>query len=207
MVTDNFETSIVLFLTVACALIFSLIREVRKRGSDSIPLVIWKFFSFYTTLSNMLVLLWSAALTFKSQLAVGTFAQNANVAAAVTFYIVTVGIANYLIYGWLKLSLFERIADLLVHAITPLFTFLYWLLYSGKEQLQYSLIGYWLVFPLSYAAYTMLHSKWSKFYPYEFTNVQELGPKKVLLNAVVLSISLLLGATLFILLGKTVEQL
>lgn len=111
--------SIVLFLTVACALTFSLIREIRKRGTDSVVVSVWKFFSFYTTLSNVLVLLWSAALFFAPSHAIGAFAQNANVAAAVTFYIVTVGIANYLLFGWLKLSFFERVSDLLVHAITP----------------------------------------------------------------------------------------
>jgi hypothetical protein len=100
--------STVLFLTVACALTFSLVREVRKRGSDSFAIAIWKFFSFYTTLSNLLVLLWSAALVFVPTHEIGAFAQNANVAAAITFYIVTVGIANYLIFGWLKLSFFER---------------------------------------------------------------------------------------------------
>ncbi|MEA3381262.1 MAG: Pr6Pr family membrane protein [Pseudomonadota bacterium] len=198
--------STVLFLTVACALTFSFVREIRKRGSDSFVVAVWKFFSFYTTLSNVLVLLWSAALAFVPSHATGTFAQNANVAAAITFYIVTVGIANYLIFGWPKLSFFERLSDLSVHAITPLATFLYWLFYSEKEQLQYALIGYWLIFPLSYAAYTMLHGKWSKFYPYEFTNVQELGLKKVSLNALALSISLVFGATLFVLLGKTVGR-
>ena len=63
---------------------------------------------FYATLSNLLVLLWSAALVFVPTHEIGAFAQNANVAAAITFYIVTVGIANYLIFGWLKLSFFER---------------------------------------------------------------------------------------------------
>lgn len=198
--------SIVLFLTVACALTFSLIREIRKRGTDSVVVSVWKFFSFYTTLSNVLVLLWSAAFVFAPSHAIGAFAQNANVAAAVTFYIVTVGIANYLLFGWLTLSFFERVSDLLVHAITPIATFLYWLVYSEKEQLQYSLIWYWLIFPLCYAAYTMLHGKWSKFYPYEFTNVQELGLRKVSLNALALSISLVFGATLFILLGKAVGR-
>ena len=71
-----------------------------------------------------------------------------------------------------------------------------------KAQLQYSYLGYWLIFPLTYAAYTMSHGKWTKFYPYEFTNVQALGLNRVLLNGLVLSISLLVGGALFIFLGK-----
>lgn len=60
-----------------------------------------------------------------------------------------------------------------------------------KTQLQYADLGYWLIFPLTYAAYTMSHGKWTEFYPYEFTNVQALGLNRVLLNGLVLSISLL----------------
>ena len=116
----------VLFLITALALVISLIREIRKRGSDSIGVVVWKYFSYYTTLSNFLVLVWFAALTFGSEHSVTQFAKNPNVATAITFYIVTVGIANYLIYGWLKLSLFERISDFLVHAVTPVVTLSYW---------------------------------------------------------------------------------
>jgi len=197
----------VLFLITLVALAISLIREIIKRGQDSVGVVVWKYFSYYTTLSNLLVLFWFAALTFWPLLSVGLFAQNANVATAITFYIVTVGIANYLIYGWLNLSLFERISDLLVHAVTPLITLSYWLLFVEKAQLQYSMLGYWLIFPLTYATYTMSHGKWTHFYPYEFTNVQALGIKRVLLNALALSISLVVGGALFIFLGKSFGQL
>jgi len=196
----------VLFLITAGALVISLVREIVKRGQDSIGVLLWKYFSYYTTLSNILVLIWFAALTFWPQFSVGQFAQNPNVATAITFYIVTVGIANYLIYGWLKLSLFERISDLLVHAVTPLLALFNWLFFVEKAQLQYSQLGYWLMFPLSYAAYTMSHGKWTHFYPYEFTNVQSLGLNKVLLNALALSISLLIGGALFIFLGKTLAR-
>lgn len=198
--------SIVLFLITAVALTFSLIREMRKRGVDSVTVTVWKFFSYYTTLSNILVLIWSGIIIFSTSYPISAFAQNANIAAAITFYIVTVGIANYLIYGWVKLSLFERIADLFVHAITPIATLTYWLLFSDKQQLEYLYVGYWLIFPLSYAFYTMLHARWSKFYPYDFTNIQELGLKKVLLNTLALSICLVLGTTLFIFIGKAISQ-
>ncbi len=196
----------VLFLITVFALIISLIREILKRGQDSVGVVVWKYFSYYTILSNLLVLIWFAALTFWPQLSVGRFAQNPNVATAITFYIVTVGIANYLIYGWLNLSLFERISDLLVHAVTPVITLSYWLFFVEKTQLQYSTLGYWLIFPLTYAAYTMSHGKWTQFYPYEFTNVQALGLNKVLLNALALSISLLIGGAFFIFIGKTLGR-
>ena len=198
--------SLVLFLITAIALTLSLIRETLKRGSDSVSFTIWKFFSYYTTLSNILVLIWFAALAFWPNHMIGKFALNANVASAIAFYIVTVGIANYLIYGWQKLSLFERLSDLFVHAVTPIISLFYWVVNVEKETLQYSFLGYWLIFPLSYASYTILHGRWSGFYPYDFTNLQELGFKKVCLTAMGLTLSLIVGGTLFILLGKTIER-
>jgi hypothetical protein len=117
-----------------------------------------------------------------------------------------VGIANYLIYGWLSLPLVNRLSDLIVHAVTPLITLIYWLVVIDKESLQYTLLGYWFVFPLGYAFYTMVHGKWTGFYPYEFTNVQTLGIRKVLLNAVGLCVCLFIGGALFIYLGQTFGQ-
>lgn len=196
--------SIFLLLAVTCALTVSFVAGLKERGADSVPLTIWKYFSYYTILSNILVFVWFASLIFWPTEPIGKLAHDANVSAAITFYISSVGIANYIIFGWQKMPLLNRISDLLVHAVTPLFTFLYWIFFTEKEQLQYSLFGYWFIFPLSYAAYTILHGKWSRFYPYEFTNVQVLGLKKVSLNALTLSFSLFVGGTLFILLGKII---
>ena len=193
-----------LFFITAIALIVSFISEFKKRGEDGLALTIWKYLSYYTTLSNILVLYWFAALAYGSSFSLFQLAQNANVSAAITFYITTVGIANYLIFGWQKLSLLNRIADLLVHAVTPVITFVYWFVFAEKKALQFALLSYWLVFPIGYAVYTAIHGQWSRFYPYEFTNVQSLGFKKVLFNALGLSLCLLVGGALFIFLGKVI---
>ena len=196
------------FLSIsAFALTMSLIREISKRGNDNLILTVWKYLSYYTTLSNILVFVWFAALTLKEQLPFSEFADNPNIASAITFYIVTVGVANYLLFGWQELSLIERISDLLVHAITPIISLVYWMFFIDKEGLQHSFLAYWLIFPLAYAFYTILHGKWSQFYPYEFTNIQLLGYKKVLLNTFALSISLVIGGTLFIFLGQFIGRL
>ena len=198
-------TLILLFIT-AFALIMSFITEFKKRGADSLALTIWKYFSYYTTLSNTLVLIMFAGLSFWSEHEIGLLLKDANVVAAITFYIVTVGIANYLIYGWQALSFHNRISDLLVHAVVPFTTAIYWLLEGDKQNLEFSKLGYWFIFPIAYAVYTMIHGKWSKFYPYDFTNIQELGLKVVLLNTLGLTFSLFIGSSIFILFGQTIGR-
>lgn len=194
------------FVISFLGLVLSFVTEYTKRGDDSVLVTMWKYMSFYTTLSNMLVSVWFACIVFWPNAALTSFLNESNVATAVTFYITTVGIANYLIYGWLSLPLVNRLSDLIVHAVTPLITLIYWLVVIDKESLQYTLLGYWFVFPLGYAFYTMVHGKWTGFYPYEFTNVQTLGIRKVLLNAVGLCVCLFIGGALFIYLGQTFGQ-
>ncbi len=195
---------LLLFITVCCAMIASCFVEVKNRGSNSVAYSLWKFLSYYTVLSNLLVLLWSASILFAAQNRLGEFALNANVSAAVTFYIFTVGVANYLLFGWQNLPWLERISDLLVHAVTPILTFLFWVFFANKSDLIFSYLGYWLVFPISYAVYTIVHGHWTQFYPYEFTNVRELGAKRVVINTLALTIALIAGGSLFILLGDAI---
>jgi hypothetical protein len=196
----------VLIGVFAIALLTSLTAEIKKRGSTSIPRTVWQYFSFYTILSNLLVFVWLIGRHWFSDSSVGQFTMDANVSAAITFYLFTVGVANYALYGWQPLSLFNRISDLLVHAVTPTLTTLYWCFFVDKSELELSYIGYWLIYPLSYALYTASHGIWTKFYPYDFTDVQALGAERVALNALFLSISLIIGGSVFIILGRAINH-
>jgi hypothetical protein len=187
------------------ALVASLVRETKNRGEDSILFAIWQYFSYYTVLTNILVFLWILNSVLWPSSDAAEFFNSSHVSTAITFYIVTVGGANYLIYGWQNLSFFDRIADTLVHAVTPVLTLIYWYFFSDKSTLSLSSIGYWLIYPVSYAVYTIGHGRWTKFYPYDFTNVEVLGLKKVLMSTLLLSVSLLVGGSLFILLGQAIS--
>jgi hypothetical protein len=189
---------LVLLSIVFAGLVFGYFAELLKRGKDSISIATWKYLSYYTILTNILVFMWLVFKFFLPQTAAGQFALQQNVSAAVTFYIFTVGVANYLLYGWKKLNVIDRIYDLLVHAITPALTFIFWLVFIDKDKLAYGGIPYWLIYPVSYALYTAAHGKWTQFYPYDFTNTELLGTKRVMLNALYLSLVLLACASVFV---------
>tara|TARA_R110001599_G_scaffold135972_1_gene314346 strand:- start:24086 stop:24667 length:582 start_codon:yes stop_codon:yes gene_type:complete len=191
-------------IVVSIALCFGFFVELKKRGDDSLFLATWKYFSYYTILTNLLVFIWISVQVFYPHSNFALFALDHNVSAAVTFYILTVGLANYLLYGWQVLTLPNRIYDLLVHAVTPILTFCYWFFYLSKIQLTYEYIPYWLIYPLTYAVYTTVHGNWTKFYPYDFTNIDVLGAKKVALNAFSLSVGVLLGASAFVFVSKNI---
>jgi hypothetical protein len=196
---------IILAISVTCGLIFNFFMLIKERGDDSVKKAAWKYFSYYTNLTNILVGIWIYALIFSPSSTLGILASNANVSAAITFYIFSVGIANYALTGLEPHTFANRIADLLVHAITPILTVIYWIELSDKTGLSFHLIPLWLIYLLSYALYTITHGYWSEFYPYSFTNMQELGLKRVGYRTLGLSLSVLVGATLFILIGKSLS--
>jgi hypothetical protein len=46
---------------------------------------------------------------------------------------------------------------------------------------------WWLIYPVGYAAYSLLHGAVTGFYPYPFLDVTQLGYERVLLNMGVLT--------------------
>ena len=76
-----------LFVITLISLLVSNVAELKKRGNDSVALTTWKYFSYYTVLSNVLVLVWLTSLIFFTNQGIGKLAQNANV-----------GDSDYLLY-------------------------------------------------------------------------------------------------------------
>lgn len=193
-----------LAIITGIALLWHLAINIKQREADSVGAAVWKFFSYYTILTNILVCVWAMILVFKPSHTVYQLATNANVATAITFYIVTVGLGNYLIFGFPKLAPINLLIDTLVHAIVPLLTLMFWVFAQLKTDLSYLWVPYWLIYPLSYALYTSIHAHWTRFYPYPFCDVQTLGAKVVARNTSMLTISVLLAGYLFVGLGKAI---
>lgn len=146
-----FDEDICEGITIFLALTFSFYIHLKQRDCKSLKVAIWEFFSYYTTLTNLLVCIWISTLIYSPLSILGKFASNANVSSAIAFYLFTVGVANYLILEFTKLSYANRISDLLIHPVTPAATAFYWLVYVDKDGLSYEFIPYWLICPLSYA--------------------------------------------------------
>ncbi len=167
----------------------------------------WKFFSYYTTLTNILVGMWAFLSLVQISGVLGEAAHNANAVTAITFYIVTVGIGNYMMFSIKELNLLRKFADLSVHAVVPAMMLIYWLLYIDKASISFKFVHYWMIYPIVYAAYTLMHGVWTGFYPYPFVNVKALGANRVLLNACVMALSVLIGGFLFVGLAKLLSAL
>ncbi len=157
------------------------------------------YFSFFTILSNILVAL---ALTVPTP----AF-QRPGLRTAIAVYILVVATIYYLLLrkiyhptglGWY--------VNILLHYIMPPAYILDWALFVPKRNLRFSQIPYWLIFPLLYAAWTLIHGAASGFYPYPFLNVTTYGYPRVLLNILGLTAVFVILSLIFTGLGRTLSR-
>lgn len=143
-----------------------------------------RFFSFFTILTNMGVVLGYACPLLTAQSVAGRFLSSASARAATLVYIVMVGAVYNLFLrqlyhplGWAKL------ADILVHDVAPVFYLVFWLTFGAKTDLRWSDAGRWLLFPLAYLGYSLARGALVHYYPYPFIDVTVSGYSRVLINA------------------------
>jgi len=195
-----FAGSIGLVTLLALVGQFTLSALVSKLGTTDYVI---QFFSYFTILSNVLVLLCCFFTVFLAKSRLGIFFTNAQTITAVTLYILIVAlIYNSLLRFLLNTKGMLSLVDELLHVVTPLSFFLFWWLFCNKKVLRWHQIFYWLIFPLGYLLYTLWHGSVSGFYPYPFINVSELGIESVILNSLAMTLVFVLIAVVLIGLGK-----
>ncbi len=164
--------------------------------------IIVRYFSFFTLISNLLVAICSTVLI---SLPVGSkhFFSRPQTQTAITLYILIVSI----IYNTVLRSLWQPkgmqlVVDELLHLVIPILFFIYWFLLVPKQQLQWSSLWSWLIFPLLYLAFILARGSFSGFYPYPFMEVSKLGLNQVLLNAVGITMVFLMVSLILIGIAK-----
>ncbi|MFK0165067.1 Pr6Pr family membrane protein [Rhizobium sp. NPDC090279] len=156
------------------------------------------FFSYFTIQSNLLLalaLLWAETAPFS---AVGRWANKPSTRSALLIYVGVAGIVYVLVLrdawhprGW------QLHGDQILHYCVPVLYALDWIFLSERGKLSWRDALWWLAFPAAYSAYTLVHGYVSRFYPYPFLNVGDIGLEAVLLNmALLASAFLVLGGVL-----------
>jgi len=144
----------------------------------------FRFFSFFTIDTNILVALCFTFIFLRSNSRLGKFFSKATTITAITVYITIVGI----VYNVILRSLWEpqgmqKIVDELLHSVIPVLFIIFWLIFVPIKQLRWNDAFPWLTYPLIYIIYALIFGAITNFYPYPFVDVNELGYNKALLNA------------------------
>ena len=166
-------------------------------GADSITRSI-NFFSYFTTLTNILAALALTLPWLAPQSALGGFFARPTVRTAIAAYIIIVMTIVYFVLRHLtSLQGWDFVADVLLHYVMPVLFVIDWLFLVPKQTLKMKDSIFWLSSPIIYLVWTFIHGAYSGFYPYPFLNGAELGNARVLLNeAGLLVIFLVLGLIL-----------
>ena len=142
------------------------------------------FFSFFTVLTNTLVVVVLSYALVKRDSPAKRFFLAPPVSSAIAASIVVVSLAyNVLLRHLWSPEGFQFIADELLHDVMPVLFLIYWWRYVPKGTLRFKHIGAWVIYPLVYFAYVLLRGHLLGQYQYPFIDVATLGYPQVFVNA------------------------
>ncbi|AZF46421.1 MULTISPECIES: Pr6Pr family membrane protein [unclassified Pseudomonas] len=142
------------------------------------------FFSFFTVLTNTLVVVVLSYWLVKRESAGKRFFLAPGISSGIAASIVVVSLAyNLLLRHLWSPEGFQFIADELLHDVMPVLFLIFWWRCVPKGTLRLKHIAGWVVYPLVYFAYVLLRGHLLGQYQYPFMDVGSLGYPQVFLNA------------------------
>lgn len=162
-----------------------------------------RFFSFFTVLTNSIVAICAGVLLFGKKYRIYNFFHKNTTMTAITVYIVIVGLVyNILLRHLQTLEGMHRITTEIFHNVVPLLFIVYWAFFVSKQNMPWKSIFVWLIYPLIYVVFTLLHGEFTNFYPYPFINIDKLGFIKAMQNAIFVIIAFIILSSVLIGIGK-----
>ncbi|MFL1502918.1 Pr6Pr family membrane protein [Pseudomonas sp. O64] len=142
------------------------------------------FFSFFTVLTNTLVVVVLSYALVSRDSAAKRFFLAPPVSSAIAASIIVVSLAyNLLLRHLWSPQGFQFIADELLHDVMPVLFVVYWWRCVPKGFLRLKHIGAWVIYPVVYFAYVLLRGHLLGQYQYPFIDVDTLGYPQVFVNA------------------------
>jgi len=173
----------------------------------SVPATIFRFFSYFTIDTNILVALCFTFIFLGSKSRLGKLFSKPTTITALTVYIIIVGIVynTILRLTWNPQGL-QMIVDEILHTVIPVFFILFWVIFVPTEGLKYKQAFSWLIYPLAYMLYAVIHGAITKFYPYIFVDVTRHGYGKVISNAGLILFAIFVLSLILIATGKATRD-
>lgn len=157
-----------------------------------------RFFGFFTIDTNILVALCFTFIGLGSKSVIGRFFSKPTTITAITVYITIVGLVyNVILRSMWDPQGLQKLVDELLHSVIPILFILFWFVFARTEEIKWKNAIQWLIYPIIYMIYALIHGAITNWYPYPFVDVNELGYNRSLINAmIVLGIIFLLSLAL-----------
>ncbi|WP_318842845.1 Pr6Pr family membrane protein [Myceligenerans pegani] len=142
---------------------------------------IWRGYSYFTVDSNIVVLIVSLLLV-ANPLRAGRWWDvarlNALLAITITGLVYAIVLAPLVDpSGW------SMVANILFHYVSPWATVLAWLVFGPRPRFTWSTIPGAFVLPVIWLVYIFVQGAFTRWYPYPFLDVTEIGLGRALVNA------------------------
>lgn len=165
-----------------------LLQLVLSTGLAGEPLAVrWlRFLSFFTIQSNLLVCVTTARLALHGDVEprgwrVARLCGVMGITVTGLVYVTVLRGVND-IEGWWV------VADAMLHYATPLLAVAGWLAFGPRGRVDRGVVGRALLWPVAWLGYTLVHGAVSRWYPYPFLDVDEIGYGSTLLNCAVVTL-------------------
>jgi hypothetical protein len=156
---------------------------------------VWRFFSYFTTQANLLVVATSLSLARRPD-------RDGSVWRVARLNALT-GITITALVHWFLLHPLDHFrgllwaSDTLVHIIVPVLVVLGWLRFGPRRRIGLRVVMLGLIWPLAWLLYTLIVGGITGWYPYFFFDLGETGPGGVALYCVAILILLFVVSCLF----------
>ncbi|WP_336518089.1 Pr6Pr family membrane protein [Pollutibacter soli] len=164
---------------------------------------ITRYFSYFTIWINLVIAVCCAISLMPGSNRMKSFFKKPAAVTAIAVYITAGAIVYHTVLRkiWNPEGI-NRVADELLHLVVPVLFLMYWLFFTTKSTLKWKHIFLWLIFPFAYLLFALTCGAIDHFYPYPFLDVTINGLNTVLLNCVLMIVSLVISALVFITYGK-----
>lgn len=180
-----------------------LYAALAPEGANALD-VLWRFYAYFTLLTNTFVTLVMARATLAPKAQDGLNAPHIELMAVTSILFVCI-VYNLLLASRWDPQGWQKVADVIVHNAVPVIMLAFWLLRRQRGlQLRDALFA--ALWPLGYAAYGLTRGALDGFYPYFFMDPTNASYAQIALNLTGLSLALIVGAFLLVLISRALAR-
>lgn len=172
-----------------------LYADMAAQGASPIEIT-WRFFAWFTLLTNTFVTLVMARAALKPDSFKGLNAPRIELMAVTSIMFVCI-VYNVLLASLWDPQGWQKVADLTVHNVVPVTFASFWLL-RPHGALTWRDAAFAALWPLAYAVYGLTRGLFDNFYPYFFMDPASSSYAQIVVNLVGLVVAFALGALLLL---------
>lgn len=173
MIMKNEKLKKYLLIFIFIVTLTGLSIDIYSRALEQGVVKAFGAFKFFTLQSNLLLLFYSATELFLGK--IPKTKLHSFLLGPLTAYILLTGTVYLIILEPIyDLHGLERISSILLHYISPLLMFAYWLI-TEKRRYRFAEVFKWLIYPIAFMIWGLFRALLFKDYLYPFFDISEYG--------------------------------